>query len=229
MYIKTVVLLLCLILIVLLLNDTFKQQHWQQQSDELSQTVQALQQQVKQLEVRLEQRSDRMLAAAQQQVQTAAQQSEAIDQQINSLDAVVEDLTMQQMQQKQIQAAQESLRQEALYAANRVGGLSIASGMKMAVVEHYQTMGRYPSSNVQLGYPEPASYADDNIQSITISSGGRITVVYTASSGVDGGAISLTPKDQHGMVKWRCSTADFETISQSIPDCELTQESVKDI
>ncbi len=238
MYIKTVVLLLCLTLIVLMVNNTFRQQQLQKQPDELSQVVQTLQQQVKQLEQRLSQRGDAVLAVAQQQVQTATQQSEllqqgltasqlqsqAIDQQINTLDAVVEDLAMQQMQHKQLKDVQASLRQEALHAANRLAGLSIASNMKMAVVEFYHQTGQFPSSNTQVGYPNPTAFADDNIQTISLSDGGRITVVYTARSGVEGGAISLTPKYQLGMFQWRCSTADFETIKQFVPGCELADQ-----
>ncbi len=235
MYTKTIIILLCLTLIMLLIVDAFKQQQLQSEQSELSQMVTALQNQVIQLEQGLAQRGDAVISAATQQVQAAEQQSEllqqrlteskkqsqAIDQQINTLDSVVEDLALQRMQQQQFKAAQESLQQEALHAANRISGLQIASMMKMAVVEYYALNDRYPSSNTQVGLLRPESYASDKIHSVAISKGGRITVVYTALSGVDGGAISLTPKDKLGLVEWRCTTTDFETIQQSIPDCIL--------
>ena len=152
-------------------------------------------------------------------LQESEKQSSAIDQQITTLDAVVDDLATKQMQEKQLNAEYELLQQRAMHASYRAAGLQTASMIKMYVAEYYMSEGRFPDSNTKLRMPRPESYANDRVKSITVSKGGRITTVYTAKSGVDGGSIVLSPRERNGQLVWQCTSRDFEDIQDTLPSC----------
>ena len=193
-----------------------KQAH--NQSQLLEQQLQATEAQNDLMEQRL-QETEQQSELLEQTLQATEHQSKVLDQQKQTLDAVVEDLAMKQHQEQQRQAEYEALHQKALRASYRASGLQTGSLIKTYVAEYYMTEGRFPDSNTKLRLPRPESYASDTVKSITVSRGGRITIVYTAKSGMDGGAIVLTPRERNQQLVWQCTSRDFEDIQDTMPTC----------
>ncbi len=190
----------------------------QSQTQILEQQLKATAQQSEMLDQQM-QESKQQSAAIDQRMQESKQQTAAIDQQINTLDAVVEDLTMKQHQEQQLKDEYDALQKQALQASYRVSGLQTGVMIKTYVAEYYMMEGRFPDSNTKLRLPRPESYASDTVKSIAVSKGGRITVVYTAKSGVDGGAIVLIPREKNNQLVWQCTSRDFEDIQATMPSC----------
>ena len=240
MNIKIIVLLLALLVAYLLFDNQQQKSLWQQEQVKIQDSVQQLQEVVttqdsdlvsKQKVVMEETRSQTKILQDQlkesekqselinQQLQESLKQSSAIDKQITTLDTVVEDLAMQQLQEKQMQAEYGVQQNRALQASYRASGLQTGSMIKLYVTEYYMMEGRFPDSNSKLKLPRPESYANDRVKSITVSKGGRITIVYTAKSGIDGGAIVLSPRERNHQLVWQCTSRDFEDIQDTLPAC----------
>lgn len=179
-------------------------QQTRSQSAQLEEQLAASEQQSQQLEMRL---------------QESAEQTEVLNEQLNTLDLVVEDLAEKQHQEAQLRKEYEAMAEQALQGSYRARGLQTASMIKTMVAEFYLTEGRFPRSNTILGLQQPTAYANEQVKSITVGKGGRITIVYTALSGKDNGAINLTPKIKNGQLEWRCSSWDFEDIRDTMPSC----------
>jgi TolA-binding protein len=154
-----------------------------------------------------------------QQLQESAGQTGRMEQQLSELDEVVNELSEQQHQEAQLRAEYEAMAEQALAASYRAKGLVYAQGIKTMVAEYYMMSGRYPRSNTSLGIQRPEAYANDTVRAITVSKGGRISIVYTEKAGQAGGAIHLTPKEVNGLLEWRCSSWDSEDIRDTMPTC----------
>lgn len=111
---------------------------------------------------------------------------------------------------------------EFLSAAHFVEGLSLATPIKMRVVEYYMTQGEFPESNEELGLPTSRSIRSRSVKSIEVSMGGKITITYNSALKEDSTLI-LKPTIPHGYtaqsVEWVCMT---ETIDQSVLDSVST-------
>lgn len=102
------------------------------------------------------------------------------------------------------------------------GDFAAATGsMKTAIAEYYQTMGRLPASNVEIGLPAPGEYRGKSLKSATVANG-VVELEFNADSGIDGGRIRLVPDlsraDAMGL-QWRCESADFAQINDVLPAC----------
>lgn len=149
------------------------------------------------------------------------QQSQAVQEKMEDLGEVVDDLKLKQLEEKQLSEAHKAMSQESLYASRRVSGLQTATMIKQMIAQYYLEEGKFPHSNKSLRLPKSNSYANQDVHSITVSHGGKITVVYTESSGINNGAISLTPKYKNNQIQWQCTTRDYVTIHQTMPQCKL--------
>ncbi|WP_440223438.1 pilin [Dokdonella sp. MW10] len=102
-----------------------------------------------------------------------------------------------------------------------LGDLTAVSGMRVAIVEAYQTMGALPADNAAAGLPPPERYRGASLVSATVRDG-AIELVFDASSGKQGGRIRLVPDvsriDAMG-VQWRCETQDYPDIARTMPSC----------
>ena len=174
------------------------------QSDKLAQQLATSQQHSEQLE---------------QRIQESAGQAGRMEQQLSELDEVVSELTEKQHQEARLRSEYEAMAAQALAASYRAKGLVYAQGIKIMVAEYYMMNGRYPRNNTLLGIQRPEAYANDAVRSITVSQGGRISIVYTEKAGQAGGAIHLTPREVNGHLEWRCSSWDFEDIRDTMPTC----------
>lgn len=89
-------------------------------------------------------------------------------------------------------------------------GLARASTFKLAVVEHYMSMARWPGSVAEVGLAEPAQYATAAVREIALGAEGVVAIRY--SDAVAAGAeIVLAPtfRESTGMIEWRCEATGF--------------------
>lgn len=118
---------------------------------------------------------------------------------------------------------------EALAAANDKASLLMredlqaVAGLRVALVEFYQSNGKMPAQQSELGLPAPEQYRGKTLKSAIVLADGSIDLVFDAASGVDGGRVRLvadtTRADAMG-VQWRCETADYPQIRRVSPTCE---------
>lgn len=86
-------------------------------------------------------------------------------------------------------------------------GLSLASGAKTSVTEFWSSKGAFPASNASAGIATAASITGKGVNSVTVGTGGRISVLYNATL-VATGSIALTPSTASGgSVRWTCTTS----------------------
>ncbi len=103
------------------------------------------------------------------------------------------------------------------------GDLQAVSGMRTAVAEYYQAMGKLPANQAELGLPAPERYRGKSLKSATVLADGSIDLVFDAASGVEGGRIRLIADLSHADamgIQWRCETADYPQIKRAISTCD---------
>ena len=84
-------------------------------------------------------------------------------------------------------------------------GLSSASAGKTAVSEFYAEHQRFPAANEEAGLSAPETISSHSVYSVTLSSGGLITVVYKGGP-LEGKTMELKATlDQRGRVRWDCT------------------------
>jgi hypothetical protein len=95
--------------------------------------------------------------------------------------------------------------------------LSLATGIKARVTEHYASEGRFPESNAALEMALAATFATDQIGSLWVSRGGVINVRARHSADV----IRLIPAaaDDAMQVTWRCASPNMPAIASLVPAC----------
>jgi type IV pilus assembly protein PilA len=90
-------------------------------------------------------------------------------------------------------------------------GLNLASAVKTAVAETYQTTSVFPSSNSLAGVSD--SIFSKYVTSVSVSGSGVITVTYSAGvgGGQGGNTISFSPTAAGSAVDWNCTGGTVET------------------
>ena len=156
------------------------------------------------------------------QVEINRLKEDEVNQELENIKEVVSGLKEQTETEKKQREANQLLSKNALKATHIASGLHMASGLKTYIVEYYLTNDRFPSKNRDLGLPKPRSYATDSIQSLWISKGGKISVIYNEKSGMKNGSMSLTPKVKNEMIEWRCESKDFKFNHEAMPNCRYT-------
>lgn len=134
----------------------------------------------------------------------------------------------QQQMRKTLSESQEALAASADEGSLRMReDLQAVAGMRLAIVEYYQTTGKMPAQQADVGLPAPDRYRGKTLKSATVAPGGSIELVFDATSGVDGGRVRLvadtTRADAMG-VSWRCETADYPQIKRVSPLCEYASK-----
>lgn len=89
-------------------------------------------------------------------------------------------------------------------------GISLASAAKLAVAETYDSTGDWGADHDALGLPAAASITGVNVDNISVSSAGLITITYAASGlggspTANGTTITLDPTDEGGSMSWACN------------------------
>jgi prepilin-type N-terminal cleavage/methylation domain-containing protein len=90
-------------------------------------------------------------------------------------------------------------------------GLNLASAVKVAVAETFQSTAAMPSSNASAGVADTIS--SKYVTSVVVGTSGIITVTYaTAVGGGQGGnTIIFTPSASNSAVDWNCTTGTVES------------------
>ena len=106
--------------------------------------------------------------------------------------------------------------------------LTTAAPFKTAVESYRRHHDDFPASNVQAGLQPPDMYKNPDVRQVAIDRDGVINITLTASSGVDGGVIVLTPNmpknSDDFAVEWKCTTASYSDASDAtLGLCEYTK------
>ena len=106
--------------------------------------------------------------------------------------------------------------------------LTTAAPFKAAVENYRRHHDDFPTSNLDAGLQPPDMYRNPDVRQVAINPKGVIDVMLTASSGVDGGTIVLTPsmpKNSDDLaVEWKCTTPNYSDVSDATAGlCEYTK------
>ncbi|WP_395373189.1 pilin [Marinicella sp. W31] len=159
-------------------------------------------------------------AEVEKQLAESKKQTEILEQQVEQMTDVVDQMEDERQQEEERNAELEEFAQDSLYAAYISTGMNAAASLKIRIAEYYMMNDVFPHSNEVLGLPSPKKYSSDIIRSITVSRGGKITVVYTEKSGQDKAAINLKPTYKNEQIEWSCTTRDFANIQNFMPICQ---------
>ncbi|MDH3744311.1 MAG: pilin [Acidobacteriota bacterium] len=103
-------------------------------------------------------------------------------------------------------------------------GLASANPVKRDVIQYYEEYGKMPSSNDELGLPEPADLSGRSLRGIEVTEGGQLILTFSYELGVDQGRIYLTPSLANPtMNSWSCTTPSYPKIEKLIPECEFRE------
>lgn len=100
-----------------------------------------------------------------------------------------------------------------------VKGFVAASAFKVGMVEYYQTEGKWPATNKDIGLNEPASFEVGNLKSVGIAAGGQVKIVYAAAAGKTETLSLQGVANPNGQVSWTCVTSDISDIASIVPGC----------
>jgi hypothetical protein len=106
--------------------------------------------------------------------------------------------------------------------------LTTAAPFKQEVESYRRHHDAFPVSNVEATLGPPESYMNPDVRQVAIDRDGIINITLTASSGVDGGVIRLTPnmpKNSDDLkIEWKCTSANYSDISDAtLGVCEYTK------
>ncbi len=100
--------------------------------------------------------------------------------------------------------------------------MSLASGAKTAVAEHYQSTGSFPSDNDDAGLATAGDIEGKYVDSVDASGGKIIATLFNADPVVEqirGETLELSPITTAGSVKWTCGgSADDKYYPSSCRD-----------
>ena len=95
-------------------------------------------------------------------------------------------------------------------------GLSLAGAAKLGVTEFFADRGAMPTSNADVGLDTNTNITGNAVNSVTVGANGVITIAYNTKVDSTGAAnaLTLTPTDSGGSVRWVCgSTGSGTTVS----------------
>jgi len=88
-------------------------------------------------------------------------------------------------------------------------GLSLASAGKFAIQAYYSAHGRFPNTNAEAGMAAPGEINGNHVESVTVSAGGTITVVFRGDT-IAGQTIDIVPVVNNGQVIFDCRGGSVE-------------------
>ena len=95
-------------------------------------------------------------------------------------------------------------------------GLNLAGGAKAAVAEVVMDSGTFPIDNDEAGLSLNTSIKGKYVGSVTVGTGGIISVAYTGPSAhtiLATGVLELSPTTNAGSVEWACKSSTGPTIA----------------
>lgn len=91
-------------------------------------------------------------------------------------------------------------------------GITLAAGAKSSVTEFYSSMGRFPASNTSAGLATATDIKGNAVTSVTVGTGGLITIVYNDRVDATNNALVLSPVTTAGSVIWTCKGATATAV-----------------
>lgn len=85
-------------------------------------------------------------------------------------------------------------------------GLELSGGAKGAVSEYFSDKGVWPTTNVLAGIATAASISGNAVNSVTVGTGGVITVAFSSTKVAPSATITLTPTNKGGSIQWTCAS-----------------------
>lgn len=109
------------------------------------------------------------------------------------------------------------MRRRALMAT----ALAAAQGAKVAVTESYMSLGRWPTGPAEVGWSDPADYANDGARGIAIEPNGVVRVDVTDAV-AKGASIRFVPTavESSGVINWRCEIEGPADLLGLAPYCK---------
>jgi TolA-binding protein len=89
-------------------------------------------------------------------------------------DAVAKSQQYQEEQRARATREQEEHRVQAARTVGLANAMIAAAAFKPAVAEFYQTEGKWPTANQDIGMPKPTSFAAQGVHSVSVLPGGKI-------------------------------------------------------
>jgi type IV pilus assembly protein PilA len=85
-------------------------------------------------------------------------------------------------------------------------GMSLASGVRTAVSEFFQTDGNWPADNAAAGVAPAASISGNYVTGVAVGAGGLITATFGSDANplIAGDTLTLQGADAGGSVSWTC-------------------------
>ncbi|MBA8889367.1 hypothetical protein FHW12_003610 [Dokdonella fugitiva] len=157
-----------------------------------------------------------------------------VEQAKREANAIVSESTAQALEQGRRQAAEiaqqsrkaieeNNARSEAFAAQQQArailaGDIGATAGVRVALVECYQTEGRWPDDPARCGI-DPSAYKGHLLDRVRVEAGGRYVAVLHAGYGLPAGEIRFTPTATGAVVQWNCSTPSYPEIERVLPTC----------
>ncbi len=162
---------------------------------------------------------DRSADEAKQQVSALSQEKIAAEknaaeakQQTTALNAAVDASKQYQQQQTTLSNRARPLS-EAFIAAQQV---------KLATAEFFQSEGKWPTFNKEVGLPAADSFQTETIRSVALepaAKGARIRIKFKNETGIEQQLLMLANLGGAGQVSWSCISPDVKDINEILPGC----------
>jgi hypothetical protein len=156
---------------------------------------------------------------AKQQVSALAQEKIAAEkstveaqQQTTALNAAVDASKQYQQQQTTLSNRARPLS-EAFVAAQQV---------KLAATEFFQSEGKWPTFNKEVGLPSADSFQTETIRTVALepaAKGARIRVKFKNESGTEQQLLMFANVSGAGQVTWSCISPDVKDVQEILPGC----------
>ncbi|MGB5471248.1 MAG: pilin [Woeseiaceae bacterium] len=101
------------------------------------------------------------------------------------------------------------------FRAQLSSAYSLTTGLRLAVIEFYQDLGRFPANNDEAGVMQPEEIVNDYVQSVSVQSDGSLLVKFRddTTESLRGKALQILPQPADGTLVWWCKSADIPVRS----------------
>lgn len=105
-------------------------------------------------------------------------------------------------------------------------GMSLVQGAELAVATYHQEKGEFPTTNAMAALPSAASIAGQYVSSVTVGTGGQLTVLYggaKVNADLSGDKLVFVPTANGGSLDWQCGGTDTTVPDKYLPSsCRTT-------
>lgn len=91
-------------------------------------------------------------------------------------------------------------------------GLNLVASVKVSVLEHFMSEGKFPTTNGEAGVPIPTEIKGNAVKSIAVGENGVITITYNKKVKEDA-TLKMQPTESNGIIRWVCPSTDDSSVS----------------